>query len=273
MLETRAEDRYVRLLLDAALAARVRGDRAKARGLLDEALDLSRTENRPSLVAAVRASQGVLAHEEGNLDAAGRHLREALDLRRNLADSLGEARALGDLAIVQLEMGQGQEASRCLERAMEISRGGEPGRTRAEVLEHGAVVHARLGDPDRARSLFEEALALYERMEDQFAAGRVRSHLEHLGSEEPVIPGANLDLQISAIERARLVDALDSEGWNQSRAARRLGVTETRVRNLMRRHGLTPRNRRGRPRKTSGPAEPGTRIDGTGGRGPDADDS
>ena len=58
-------------------------------------------------------------------------------------------------------------------------------------------------------------------------------------------------VNLGDLEIVRLIEALDAEAWNQSRAARRLGVTETRVRNLMRRHGLRPRNRRGRPRKAA----------------------
>lgn len=192
------------------------------------------------------ASRGVLERIEGDLDAAARSLDEALRLRRQATDSLGTARALGDLSRVHMETGRIDEASRCLEEAMELTAHVEPGRTRAEILEHAGNLHAREGEEDRARACFEEAHRIYEQLGDRGAATRLLGALDLIAAT-----GArrSLDDEILAIERERLVAALDAEAWNQSRAARRLGVTETRVRNLMRRHGLRSRNRRGRPRK------------------------
>jgi len=252
MSYTWTQERMVRLLLDAALAHRVRGDRARAKELLDEALELSRSERQASWLAAVRASQGVLARMEGDLEAAGEHLREALEIRRSIADRIGQARALGDLAAVHLAGGDLQSASHFIDEAIAISSASEPGRTRAEVLEHGAQVHARLGDRARARVLLEEARRVYERLGDTMSREQIDHRLRDLSGHEIVSSGADLDGQLAQIERTRLLDALEQEAWNQSRAARRLGVTETRVRNLMRRHGLRPRNRRGRPRKSAG---------------------
>jgi len=248
MPETKTPERIVRLLLDAAIALREQGDERRAGALLDEAHRLSKDGSPAALTAAVRASQGVLERIQGDLESAGRHLNDAIEMRRENSDHLGVARALSDLGLVHMEAGRLGEAERAFEEALEISAQSEPGRTRAEVLEHGAIIHQRRADLEKARELFQRALELYRRLGDTTAAARVRSELERLNVAGK---GPGLDDAMSALERDRLMDALEAEGWNQSRAARRLGVTETRVRNLMQRHGLRSRNRRGRPRKAS----------------------
>lgn len=242
------QERIVRLLLDAALAHRVRGNRIQARELLDEALEVSREENQNGWLAAVRASQGVLERSEGNYGKAVECLQEAMELRRDMDDRIGLARAMGDLAGVDLASGKPEQASNRLEEALGLATETQPGRTRAEILVHAAHVYSRLGDETRAHSFLREAEEIYEQLGDSLGLAEVRSQVTTLGVRRP----NDLDEELARLERNRLLTALERENWNQSRAARLLGVTETRVRNLMRRHGLTPRNRRGRPRKSGG---------------------
>lgn len=242
------EERYVKVLLDAALARRERGHPQGAEVLLEEALKLSREEEKPQLIAAVLASLGVLERRIGNLDSAGERLREAVQLRRSSNDPLGIARALGDLASVHLAAGRSEDAFRCIEEALDVSAPLERGLTRAEVLEHAGRLHEKLGNEEKARSCFAEAREIYEGLNDGIALARIGAEVSVSDELDPSVP-INLDEELQLLEKTRLLDALEAERWNQSRAARRLGVTETRVRNLMRRHGLKPRNRRGRPRK------------------------
>jgi tetratricopeptide (TPR) repeat protein len=245
------EERYVKVLLDAALARRERGQPHGAEVLLEEALELSRAEDRPRLVAAVLASQGVLERRLGNLESAAERLKEAIRLRRGINDALGIARALGDLAGVHLTAGDADEAHRCIEEALDVIAPLERGLTRAEVLEHAGRLHEKLGNPEKSNTCFAEAHEIYETLGDDIAVARVERLQAGDRRKLEDLPAKNLDEELENLERRRLLDALDAEGWNQSRAARRLGVTETRVRNLMRRHGLKPRNRRGRPRKVA----------------------
>ncbi len=62
--------------------------------------------------------------------------------------------------------------------------------------------------------------------------------------DEPTIQPSDLDLPRAAAvlpsgtDRQRVRDALEAEGWNVSRAARRLGVPRHRLRYQIRRHGL-----------------------------------
>lgn len=249
MPDTRTQGKVVRLLLDAAGALGERGDRVRAGTLLDEAFRLSQENGESGLTAAVRASQGALERNRGDLESAIRYLREAIEIRRTVSDNLGVARALGDLGLAYLDAGKPAEAEQSLKEALDLSSHVEPGRTRAEVLEHGAMIYQRSSDVEQARDLFQQALEVYERLGDSTSADRVQSEIEHLRHNGH---GPGLDEELSALEKDRLLGALEAEGWNQSRAARRLGVTETRVRNLMRRHGFRSRNRRGRPRKAAG---------------------
>lgn len=243
------QERLIRLLLDASSVQRERGQLQRAQSLLTEALELSRSEQKPELIAATLACQGVLERQRGNLEIAGERLQEAVRLRRSLSDSFGIARALGDLGGVHLDRGQQGEAHRCIDEALEITEPLEPGRTRAEILEQAGRLHEKLGSQDRAEACFSSAIEVYEGIGDSSAIDRIVARHQRPGTK----PESNksLDDQLGEVERVRLVEALDDEGWNQSRAARRLGVTETRVRNLMRRHSLKPRNRRGRPRKAN----------------------
>ncbi len=247
MAEDWTQERIVRLLLDAARAYRERGDLDRVENWLREAAQLAATAGGPSLQAAVRASQGALERTKGNLDVASDHLTAVIDMRRRIDDSAGVARALGDLGRVHLDAGRFEQAFACTEESAAIIERVEPGRGAAEALEAGADVQEHAGHSDRAIAYLIRAEEIYRQLGDRAAAVRVGERLQSLGrAGDP----RSLDMEVDALEELRLLAALEAEHWNQSRAARRLGVTETRVRNLMRKHGLRSRNRRGRPRKT-----------------------
>jgi DNA-binding NtrC family response regulator len=46
------------------------------------------------------------------------------------------------------------------------------------------------------------------------------------------------DLSLDEVEKNYLREALDSQGWNRSRAARRLGISRHRLSRLLSKHGL-----------------------------------
>jgi hypothetical protein len=58
----------------------------------------------------------------------------------------------------------------------------------------------------------------------------------------------NLDEMGRGVERRCLLAALEAANYNQSYTARLLNLSEGRVRALMRRYQIRPRNHRGRPR-------------------------
>jgi transposase len=66
---------------------------------------------------------------------------------------------------------------------------------------------------------------------------------------EGVSPAINFDAQARETEKKSILAALEAAQYNQSHAARLLGVSEGRIRTLMRRHDISPQRGRGRPRK------------------------
>ncbi len=90
---------------------------------------------------------------------------------------------------------------------------------------------------------------------------------EHLDLEAPAAPaasgaganGSGLKVSVGHFERERLLEALEQNDWNISRAALTLDVPRTTLRYAMASHGLTPpaaRPRRTRTRSASLPAPP-----------------
>jgi two-component system response regulator AtoC len=62
--------------------------------------------------------------------------------------------------------------------------------------------------------------------------------IARLTSEQGVDPAAPLRDQVASFERGILVRTLEATGWNQSEAARRLGVTRVTLIDKMKRHAL-----------------------------------
>lgn len=69
----------------------------------------------------------------------------------------------------------------------------------------------------------------------------------------PEMAPVNLDQMEKGVEQRCLLAALEAAGYNQSHTARLLSVSEGRVRTLMRRYHIQPRNRKGRPKRNEGP--------------------
>jgi len=59
-----------------------------------------------------------------------------------------------------------------------------------------------------------------------------------VSGERGIGPGETLESRLMQMEAELIRSTLESEGWNQSAAARRLGITETKVRNRMRVYGI-----------------------------------
>ncbi|MBZ0266869.1 sigma-54 dependent transcriptional regulator, partial [bacterium] len=52
--------------------------------------------------------------------------------------------------------------------------------------------------------------------------------------------GGSLQSEMDRVERDLIVRALEDAGWNRSEAARRLGTTESKIRQRMKKHGIAP---------------------------------
>ncbi|MBD3303338.1 MAG: hypothetical protein GF346_12910, partial [Candidatus Eisenbacteria bacterium] len=73
------------------------------------------------------------------------------------------------------------------------------------------------------------------------------------GSPVALRPGETLQDRLVEVEARMIRWGLDAEGWNQSAAARRLGITETMIRNRIKRFGIE------KPRVGSDSGEGGNR--------------
>ena len=78
---------------------------------------------------------------------------------------------------------------------------------------------------------------------------------------DPVAPEHALETALGAVERARLMDALDETFWNVTRAARRLGISRDTLRYRISKHRLRPGGTRPGPRsepetQSTAPAPP-----------------
>jgi DNA-binding NtrC family response regulator len=51
-------------------------------------------------------------------------------------------------------------------------------------------------------------------------------------------PGETLEARLREVEAALLRATLEAAAWNQSAAARSLGITETKIRNRMKQYGI-----------------------------------
>ncbi len=73
----------------------------------------------------------------------------------------------------------------------------------------------------------------------------VRRHAPRTEAEEPALrSGETLDARLFSLEGELIRGALERSGWNQSQAARMLGITETRLRHRMRRYGIRQERKR-----------------------------
>jgi DNA-binding NtrC family response regulator len=58
------------------------------------------------------------------------------------------------------------------------------------------------------------------------------------GASSALLPGETLDAHLARMEEAVVREALARENWNQTAAARRLGISEGKIRKSMRRYGI-----------------------------------
>jgi transcriptional regulator with GAF, ATPase, and Fis domain len=87
-------------------------------------------------------------------------------------------------------------------------------------------------------------------------AAEAASPVDETESAGLLKPGETLDARLMAVEGQLIRRALVLSGWNQSQAARLLGMTETRMRHRMRRYGAQSQDgsgKRSRPRKSKKP--------------------
>ncbi|MBI5835728.1 MAG: helix-turn-helix domain-containing protein [Candidatus Eisenbacteria bacterium] len=153
------------------------------------------------------ARLGVLHARAGDAPAAESCFLGALELARAAGDPWQEAACVGHLTLLLLQAGRVEECAR-LHGEWTVHLAGEGADPAAAFRElgHGGPPHAEGGG---ALAGLSEAIA------------------------EPPLPA-----RVAAAESALLRQTLEGVAWNQSRAARVLGISEQSVRYKMRKHGI-----------------------------------
>ncbi|MGO9488691.1 MAG: ATP-binding protein [Solirubrobacteraceae bacterium] len=148
------------LLANHATIARVRGERARAQSLLDEAdARFGRTDDRRGQ-ADVLVRRAYLELDEGAIAKARGHLELALQLRRGLRDRRGVGMALLALGLLETMSGDHGRAEQLLSEARELFRRAGDRWGLVSALWRTAdlaLVRTRLDDADAA---LQEALAV-----------------------------------------------------------------------------------------------------------------
>jgi predicted ATPase len=149
-------------LANQAGIARLRGDLARARTLLDESG--ARFDDADDDVgrAAVLVRRAYLELVEGATAAAYAHLETALELRRGLRDRRGVGLALSGLGLVATTAGDYASAERHLGEARDIfRRAGDRWGLASSLWRTGDLAFAR-GDLDGAEAALEEARSVLQ---------------------------------------------------------------------------------------------------------------
>jgi predicted ATPase len=155
--------------------ARLEGDSARARDLLESSLSLYRANGENLGVGRVLRTLGLLLASEGDLDGAEAVTTEGLGVSREVDDLPEVATAANQLGVFATNRGDYERAESLHEQSLEIFRRLGPSRGLAAVKHNlGELARYRL-DSARAVPLLEESLALSRYFDDRH--GCLHTHL------------------------------------------------------------------------------------------------
>jgi predicted ATPase len=144
-------------LANQAALARVQGDHARTRELLDESGARFDAAGDDAGRAAVLVRRAYLAHAEGDLPGASARLERVLELRRGRGDRRGTGLALAGLGLVATTAGDYSRAERHLTDARELfQRSGDRWGLSSTLWRIADLAFAR-GDVDQAEAALQEA--------------------------------------------------------------------------------------------------------------------
>jgi tetratricopeptide (TPR) repeat protein len=144
----------------ASLLAHWQGDYEAARSLGERALAIRRECGDRQQIADSLSNLGSIAVGVGDLDAARTLYEESLTLRRELRDEQGIANSLHWLGNVTSDQGDALAARRLYEESLAIRRRLGNPSGIADSLNCLGVLANEAGEHARARDLFEESLAI-----------------------------------------------------------------------------------------------------------------
>ncbi|HEY1617207.1 MAG TPA: tetratricopeptide repeat protein, partial [Streptosporangiaceae bacterium] len=142
----------------------VTGDYRQATGVLEQALDISRSIGDELGEANALLILGTVRKLTGERLAAAAALEQALDIYRRIGSRLGEANALANLGDVRREANEYAAAADALGQALNICRDTGDRSGEANSLFYLAVVRHATDDMPGATALLNQALAIYRRI-------------------------------------------------------------------------------------------------------------
>jgi predicted ATPase/transcriptional regulator with XRE-family HTH domain len=156
----------VKVLSGAGTFAEFQGDYARARTLLDEGLDISRTHGDAGGIATGLNDLGVLADSQGDIARATALYTQAEALFRDLGDAWGTALVLSNMGYLERERGAYARAAALHGESVALFRQVGDSRNIAFTLNNLSEVVCDQGDYGRAAALCEESLALRRSLGD-----------------------------------------------------------------------------------------------------------
>jgi len=224
-------------LSGAGFMALMRGEYAKARGLLEQGLAIRRALGERPTIAGSLSNLGIALHNEGDCARARQLHEESLAIRRELNDSIGITTSLICLGNVARSEQQLDEARSFYEEGVVVqARSGEKDKylTAHLITGLGTVAQAQ-GKLAEARGHLAEGLSLRREIRDKRGIARSLEAVAGfaVASDDPQ-RAARL---FGAAERVRdeigsIVQAADRDRYDRDLEATRTALDETAFRQL-----------------------------------------
>jgi tetratricopeptide (TPR) repeat protein len=148
-----------RAFTGASTLARIQGDYASARTLLEDALSAYRDAGHRKGIGRTLSSLGAVAVDDGALERARELHEEGIDLLREVGDADELAGALDNLADLALNTGDFARAAEVSKEAIALYRRGDSEGALTVALFNSALAVMHEGRTEDARPLFVESLA------------------------------------------------------------------------------------------------------------------
>jgi predicted ATPase/class 3 adenylate cyclase/Tfp pilus assembly protein PilF len=180
------------LRLGAALGPfwSVRGYLTEGRNRLAELLALPGAEARTAVRLKALHRAGLLAHRQGEVEAARSLFKESLEIARELGDSAGIAAAVSSLGRLALTQGVYAEAQILFEESLALSReSGDKRGIAAALNELGRLAQSQ-GDDVSARSLFQQSLTIRRELGDQWGIAVLLNNLGWVSQNHDALEAA-----------------------------------------------------------------------------------
>jgi predicted ATPase/serine/threonine protein kinase/Flp pilus assembly protein TadD len=173
------------------------GDLDGALDLYRESLELQRSVGNQPGVAIVLSSLGTISHLRGDLVAARDFHTESLRLRRAMGDRSNVAASLVNLGVIAESLGEPETAIAHLEESFATQRELGDRWGMAAASSNMARLAEAKGDKDRARAAYEQALEVFRELGDRRGCATTLNNLGLLLESEGELDGARRSLRES----------------------------------------------------------------------------